>query len=227
MKRIDGRKPDELRPLVIKAGVINQADGSAMVKLGNTTAVAAVYGPRLLHPKHLQEPDRAYLRTVYSMVPFSTYERVKPGPSRRSIEICKVTRHALEPAIFLEEFPKTVIDVFIDIIEADAGTRTAGINAASVALADAGIPMKGLVSAVAVGKINDTYILDLNGKEEEETFCDMPVAYINRTKEVSLLQMDGKIDKKDIKELLKLALKGCEIIYEEQKKALKNRWIGD
>ncbi|RKX97137.1 MAG: exosome complex exonuclease Rrp41, partial [Spirochaetes bacterium] len=130
--RKNNRKPDELRPLVIKVGVIKEADGSALVSLGKTTAIAAVYGPRTMFPRHMQISDRAVLKTYYNMIPFSTEERVKPGPSRRSQEISKVTRHALEPAIFLEEFPKSIIEVFIDIIEADAGTRTAGINAASV-----------------------------------------------------------------------------------------------
>ena len=63
MKRIDGRKEDELRPIVMKAGIIEQADGSAFVKFGNTSAIAAVYGPKSLYPKHLQVPDKALLRT--------------------------------------------------------------------------------------------------------------------------------------------------------------------
>jgi exosome complex component RRP41 len=224
-KRDDGRKADELRPVVIKVGIIEQADGSAMVSLGKTTAIAAVYGPRIVHPKHRQASDRAVLQTFYSMAPFSTGERVRPGPSRRSQEISKVTREALEPAIFLEEFPKTAIDVFIDIIEADAGTRTAGINAASVALADAGIPMRDLVAAVAAGKIEDHFVLDLGGKEEEVTKCDMPVAYMPRKKQVTLLQMDGDLSPEDAKEVMKTAIKGCEMLYEKQKQALREKWV--
>ncbi len=152
MKRLNDRKPGELRPLTIKAGVIKQADGSAMVSMGKTTAVAAVYGPATLHPRRLQVSDRTFLRTVYSMAPFSTTERVRPGHSRRSTEICMVTRHALEPALFLEENPKAGIYVYINILQADSGTRTAGINAASVALADAGISMSDMVSSVAVAR---------------------------------------------------------------------------
>lgn len=225
MERIDGRKPDELRPIEMKAGVIEQADGSAFVRFGKTSVVAAVYGPKAMYPKHLQISDRAYLKTIYAMAPFSTQERAKPGPSRRSIEICKVIRHALEPAIFLEEFPKTNIEVYIDVIEADAGTRTAGINAASIALADAGIPMKDLVSAVAVGKLGEKYVVDLCGKEEEETLCDMPIACMPRNKQITLLQMDGDISLKDAMELIKLGLKKCEEIYNLQKQALKERWM--
>ncbi|MFC2143797.1 exosome complex exonuclease Rrp41, partial [Candidatus Aenigmatarchaeota archaeon] len=72
MARLNNRKPSELRPTTIKAGVIEQADGSAMVTMGRTTAIAAIYGPATLHPRRLQVPGKAFLRTVYSMAPFST-----------------------------------------------------------------------------------------------------------------------------------------------------------
>ncbi|MEM5797942.1 MAG: exosome complex exonuclease Rrp41 [Candidatus Aenigmatarchaeota archaeon] len=225
LKRIDGRGPEELRPITIDAGVIEQAKGSALVRMGKTTAIAAVYGPRSMFPKHLRLPNKATLETVYAMVPFSTLERVKPGPSRRSIELCKVIRQTFENVIFLDEFPKAEIDIYIDILQADAGTRTAAINAASVALADAGVPMKDLVAAVAVGKIEDTYILDITSKEEEITACDLPVAVLPRKGEVTLLQMDGDVTPEDVKRLLRLALKGCQEIYEKQKEALRRRWI--
>lgn len=225
MTREDGRKPDELRPVVIQAGVVPNANGSALVQLGKTLAVAAVYGPRELHPKHLQVADKALLHTIYMMAPFSTTERVRPGPSRRTQEICKVTREALEPVVFLEEFPKATIDVYINILHADAGTRTAGINAASVALADAGIPMRDLVASIAAGKIGDECMLDLAGKEEEETHCDLPIAYVPKTKKITLMQLDGQLPPEDVKKVLHLAIKGCEQLYELQKKALRDRWM--
>jgi exosome complex component RRP41 len=224
MKRKDNRKPGELRPMVAKVGVIPRADGSALFSMGKTTAIAAVYGPREMHPKRMQSADSAVLKTVYSMAPFSTSERVRPGPSRRSHEICKVTRQALEPAVFLEEFPKAGIYLFINIIEADAGTRTAGINAASLALADAGIPMRDLVTAAAAGKVGNDYFLDLEGKEEDETKCDLPIAYMHNEKKITLMQMDGDISPKDAKGVIDAAIKGCEIIYDIQKKALMEKW---
>lgn len=224
INRLDGRKANELRPVTIKAGVIPNANGSAMVTMGKTVAVAAVYGPRYLYPKFKQLYERAILKTTYMMVPFSTNERVRPGPSRRSQEICKVTREALENVIFLEEYPKAVIDVYINIIQANAGTRTAGINAASVALADAGIAMKDLVASAAAGKINGEYVLDLAGKEEEETDCDVPVAYIPSQDKISLLQMDGKLPPEDVEKVIKTAIEGCKVIYEKQKEALRERW---
>ena len=224
MKREDSRKADEIRPVSMEVGVLKNADGSALVSLGKTVALAAVYGPRDLHPKHRQESNRAVLQVNYQMAPFSTTERARPGPSRRSVEISKVTKDALEPVLYLEEFPRTAIDVYIIILQANAGTRTAGINAASLALADAGIPMRDLVTAVAAGKIGKNVTLDLAGKEEDETMCDMPVAYMPRLGKVTLLQMDGDIPVKDAKEVMNAAIKGCKTLYEMQKKALKERW---
>jgi len=224
MKREGNRKPGELRPVEIVVGVVPNADGSAMVRLGKTTAIAAVYGPRAVYPKWKQLSERGILNCVYSMVPFSTNERCRPGPSRRSREISKVTTDALAPAIFLEEYPKSVIDVYIDIIQAEAGTRTAGINAASVALADAGISMRGLVSSVAAGKIGKEYALDLEGKEEDASKCDIPIAYMPREKKITLLQMDGDMTAKEAIDTINFAIKGCEQMYEKQAEALKKRW---
>lgn len=224
MKREDGRKADELRPIEVKAGVIERANGSAMFKMGKTHAVAAVYGPRELYPKFLQKSDRAFLRCKYNMASFSTEDRVKPGFSRRSIEISKIMRESLESVVLLEEYPKAIIDVYVEILQADAGTRTAAINAASVALADAGIPMKDLVASVSAGKIGKDFILDLAGKEEEITDCDLPIAYSPRDKRITLLQMDGDMSKEDIVKTIQLAIKGCEEIYKKQKKALEERW---
>jgi len=105
-RRIDGRKKYELRPIKMKVGVLKNANGSAYIEWGRNKIIAAVYGPRELHSKHLQRPDRAILRVRYNMAPFSVEERKKPGPDRRSIEISKVIKGALEPALILEMFPR-------------------------------------------------------------------------------------------------------------------------
>ena len=225
MKRNDGRKPEDLRELEIEAGVLENATGSARVRMGKTIAVAGVYGPREMFPRRLQKNSQATIQLRYTMAPFSTDERVRPGRSRRSQEISMVAGNALEAAVFTEDFPKATIDIFVDIIQADAGTRTAAINAASVALADAGVPMKDLVCSVAVGKIDGTYVVDLAGKEEDASACDLPIAYMPSMDKLTLIQMDGNITKEDIKKLLELARKACLKINKAQREALKKRWL--
>lgn len=227
-KRIDGRRPDELRPIVAKAGVIKRADGSAMFKIGNTVAYAAVYGPRDLFPRFLQDPQRGILRCRYNMMPFSgAGDRVKPGGSRRSKEISMVTEKALLPVLNLEDFPNAVVDVFIELPQTDAGTRCAGICAAAIALADAGLSMKDLVSSVSVGKVGDMIAVDLDYAEESYEgvdVADVPVAFIPRTGQITLLQMDGLIDKDSLRKALEMGRKACLQIYGIQKKTLKDKF---
>ena len=153
-KRPSGRKLDELREMSAKIGVVPRADGSAMFQIGNSIAIAAVYGPRDLFPSFLQDPSRGILRCEYNMMTFSgSGDRVRPGGNRRAKEISLVTEKALMPVLDLSAFPGAVVDVYIELLQTDAGTRCAGITAAAMALADAGIPMKDIVSAVSVGKV--------------------------------------------------------------------------
>ncbi len=229
-KRPDGRKLDELRPIQAKTGVIKRADGSAYFKIGKTAAYAAVYGPRELHPRFLQDPKKGVLRCQYSMMPFSGMgDRIRPGHSRRAEEISLVTQKALLPVVDLSEYPNAVVDVYINFTETDAGSRCAGICAASMALADAGIPLNDLVVAVAAGKVNDTLLVDLNYEEEatEGEVADIPLAIVPSTQKISLLQMDGIIEKDDLIKAIKMGIKASGKIYEIQKNALKERYTGD
>ncbi|MDP4012994.1 MAG: exosome complex exonuclease Rrp41 [Candidatus Nanoarchaeia archaeon] len=226
-KRLDGRKNDELRPMEAKTGVVPSADGSAMFKIGKTIAIAVVHGPRELHPKFLQNPEKGVLRCNYNMMAFSgSGDRVRPGPNRRSKEISYVTEKALLPVLDLSKYPNAVIDVYVELLQTDAGTRCAGITAAAMALADAGIPMKDLVSAVACGVIDGTVVADVDKAEEdyEGGMGDIPLAFLPRNGEVSLLQLDGVITKDDLNKAIEIGRKASEKIYELQKKALKERF---
>jgi exosome complex component RRP41 len=137
-----------------------------------------------------------------------------------------VTEKALLPVVDLKEFPNAVIDVFIELPQTDAGSRCAGICAASIALADAGIPMKDLVSAVSVGTVDGTIVVDLDYGEEayDASVADIPIAYIPSTDEISLLQMDGEITKDTLLEALEIGKKACQDIIEIQKNALKEKY---
>ena len=221
-KRIGGREKDEMRETTMEADVLSEADGSAMVEVGNTRVIASVFGPQDLHPKHLIESDRAVIKMRYNMAPFSVDDRMSPGPNRRATEIGLVAKRALEPAIEMEKFPKTGIDISMEIIESDGGTRAAGITAASLALADAGMPMKGLVSATAAGVVDDTVVLDVIGKEDKEGNADIPIATINGGDEVTLLQMDGDLTKEQVDECISLAREGCADLDQMQREALRD-----
>lgn len=222
--RFDGRRPDEMRPVQMEVGVLKTADGSASIRQGKTYILAAVYGPRELHPRHLTLNDRAFLRCVYRMATFSVPDRKRPAPSRREREISMVIANALEPALFLEDFPKAVVDVFIQVIQADGGTRCAAINAASLALADAGIPMKSLVPSVAVGKADGTLVVDLGDEEDKYGQGDVPMAIIPSTGELTLLQQDGSFTREELLEAMQMGVNSCKYLHELQKDALKRAY---
>lgn len=222
--REDGRAFDELRNLKIEAGVLERADGSAYLEFGGNKVLVAVYGPKESYIRRLQRPDRAVIRCRYNMAPFSVEDRKRPGPDRRSIEISKITAEALNPALILEKYPRSMIEVFIEVLEAEGGTRCAGITAASVALADAGIPMRDLVVACAAGKVNGEVVLDLSESEDKDGEADVPVAILPRSEDITLLQSDGNLSPEEFAKTLDLAIKGCKEINEVQKEALKNRY---
>jgi exosome complex component RRP41 len=223
-RRVDGRRPDELRPIRMEAGVLEKSDGSAYIEVGGTRIYAAVFGPREVHPKHLELPDRAVINCRYHMASFSVDERKPLGMTRREIELSKVLREALESVVFVEEFPRMMIDVFVEVIQADGGTRTAGITAASLALADAGIPMADLVAATAVGKVDGVIVLDINEIEDKYGQADMPVAMAPRLGSIVLLQLNGMMTVEEISAGLEMAENAIKTIQQSQIDALRKRY---
>jgi exosome complex component RRP41 len=226
-RRTDGRTADELREIKINVGVVKNADGSAFIEYGKNKIVVAVYGPREVHPKHMALPDRCVLRCRYHMSPFSTDTRKNPAPSRREVEISKVMREALEPALLLEDYPRAAIDVFVEVLQADGGSRCAGITAASIALADAGINMRDIVAACAAGKVDNKIVLDINDTEDKEGVADMPVAYMPHLEQVTLLQLDGILTSEQFDECLDKAITGCKMVYEIQRQAIIQKYFGN
>jgi exosome complex component RRP41 len=224
-KRLDGRELRELRPITIEAHPLTRADGSCYMEWGGNKVVAAVYGPRELTPKHLQDPLKAVLTCRYDMASFSVDERKRPGPDRRSQEISMVISDALGKAALLNLFPRTGIDVIIEVLQADAGTRCAGLTAAAVALVDAGIPLRDIPVSCAGGKIDGHLAVDLKKEEDQEGEADLPIAILPRTKEILLLQMDGNLSQDEFIQLIDWLTEACLSISELQKKALRERYI--
>ena len=223
--RTDGRKWDELRPIKIEVGTLHNADGSAYIEWGKNKIVGAVYGPKEMHPKHMLLAERAVLKCRYHMAPFSVDERKNPAPSRREIEISKVIREAIQPALILEDYPRTAIQIYVEVLQSDGGSRVAGITAAALALADAGINMRDLVVGCAVGKVDGKVVLDLNDTEDKEGSGDMPFAFMPNLNAVTLLQLDGLFTPDEFKQALEMAEMGARKVYELQKDALMRKYF--
>ena len=223
-KRLDGRDKHELRPIKMEVGILKNADGSAYLEWGNNKIFAAVYGPREVHPHHLAKPDRGILRVFYRMATFSVFERKRPAPGRREKEISMIITDCLEPVLFLELYPGTSFEIFIQVMDADGGTRCASTTVAALALANAGIPMRSLVTSLALGKIDGELVVDLSGIEDKAGDADLPIAVTWYNDEISLLQFDGEMDIKQFDELLELSKKFAKEIYDMQIAALKNEY---
>ncbi|MFH1785732.1 MAG: exosome complex exonuclease Rrp41 [Candidatus Micrarchaeota archaeon] len=221
-KRVDGRDLEDLRDIRIEVGIIPEADGSSYIEWGGNKILCGVYGPRECIPRHYASPYHAILKCRYMMSPFASLEEhSRSGPSRRSTELSKVIKEAFENVIIVEKFPNTQIEIYIDVLQANGGTRTASITAATVALANAGIPMKDMIGSVAAGKAGDKLVLDLNKAEDNLGQSDMPMAISHREKKILLIQMDGLLTKQEIVDMVEMAERGCEKINKIQSDALK------
>ena len=223
-KRHDGRKKDDLRNIQFEVGVLDRADGSCVITWGRNKILAAVYGPRELHPKHMALPDRALVRCEYRMATFSVPDRKSPAPKRREREISKILGEALEPSLFDYLYPRSVIDVFVEVLQADGGTRCAAVTAASLALADAGIPMKDLVTGCAAGNLYEQVVLDLDDVEDKEGQGDLPIAYLPNLEKIVLLQSDGEFTPEQYNEALDMLIPACKKIYQMQRDALTTKY---
>ncbi|MFX0208764.1 MAG: exosome complex exonuclease Rrp41, partial [Candidatus Hodarchaeota archaeon] len=127
---------------------------------------------------------------------------------------------SIDNILFLEKFPNGTIDLFITVLDADGGTRCAALTAASLGLADAGIPMRGLITGCAVGKVDGKIVVDLSDIEDKEGEGDMPIAMLFNTGELTLLQCDGTFTLEEIEEGFKLSKTAIGQIYQMQRKAL-------
>ncbi|MBM1154536.1 exosome complex exonuclease Rrp41 [archaeon] len=222
-RRPDGRAADELRPLRLEVGVLENAEGSAYGEQGRGKILVAVYGPTEVHPRHMEHVDRLTMLCRYHMAPFSTEERRRPQPTRRDIELSKVIREALEAAVLTERFPRSMLKIFIEVLEAAGGTRCLGITLASLALANAGIPMRDLVVGCAAGKYKGRIVLDLSEEEDKEGEADMAVAIMPSLNRIVLLQMDGELTREEFFQALDLAIEGCRRIHKMQVEAIKRK----
>ncbi len=221
-RRLDGRDFNELRSLKIEAGILANANGSAYLEWGNNKVLAAVYGPKEATPRHLADTSKAIIKCRYSMAPFSSMgDHGRSGPNRRAIEISKVTKEVFENVVMLEEFPGSEIEIFIEILQSDGGTRAAGITAAAVALANAGIHVKDMVYAVSAGRIDEHVVIDVNMIEDNYSDADMPVAISPKDNSVLLLQMDGGFTKEQFSEAMKMILESGKVISKVQRDALE------
>ncbi|XP_059485011.1 exosome complex component RRP41 [Neocloeon triangulifer] len=228
--RVDGRRPNELRQIRCKLGVFDQPDGSAYLEQGNTKVLAAVYGPHEIRGnKSKTLHDRAYVNCQYSMAVFSTAERKRrPRGDKKSQEMDMNLQQIFETAIRSELYPRSQIDIYLEVLQADGGNLSACVNAGTLALIDAGIPLKDYVCsctstlAPSQGGAPPTPMVDVNHLEETLGGPGLSVSTMTRLDSVVHLELSGtRLHLSHIDPVASKATTGCADIQAILDKAVR------
>ncbi len=231
MPRFDGRRPDQLRTLEIIPHFQKHAEGSALIKLGDTWVLCAASVEEVV-PAWMKGKGKGWLTAEYAMLPRSTHTRSKRDPGGRGKEIQRLIGRSLRAAIDLDALGERTINVDCDVLSADGGTRVASITGAWVAQALAvdklvaggklatRAALRPPVAAVSVGVVNGEVVLDLPYVEDSKADVDMNVV---GTEDGTLIEVQGTaehgtFDRKQLDAMLDLATVGIKELAAAQRK---------
>ncbi len=240
MIRSDSRRPDELRPVTIETGYLLHAEGSALIKTGNTTVLCAATIEDGV-PKFARGTGSGWITAEYSMLPRSTHTRTTRERTRtggRTSEIQRLIGRSLRSVCQLDLLGERTFILDCDVIQADGGTRTAAITGAYVALSQAihqlaqkrslpAFPLRCAVAATSAGIVEGIPVLDLNYEEDSGAEVDFNVVM---TEEGELVEVQGTgeshpFSRQAMDELLSLTEGGIRRLFEAQRAALAEAGI--
>ncbi|KAK3812939.1 MAG: ribosomal protein S5 domain 2-type protein [Benniella sp.] len=222
--RIDGRRSAELRRITSTTSVLSQADGSAYLEHGNTKVLAAVYGPGEARHRALVAHDRAILNVELNIAPFSTGERRRRTKNdKRLLEMASFVKQTFEPVVVTTLYPRSQIDIYLQVIQQDGGVLQACINAATMALIDAGVAMTDYVCACTAGWVEREAAIDLNHVEEASGTSEVTIAMLPKSGKITLAQMESRLHVDKLEEVLELAGEGCKQIHLVVDKTIRDR----
>lgn len=228
---------DQLRTVKMETDVNIYAEGSVLIGMGNTRVICTASVEEKL-PPFLRDSGRGWVTAEYSMLPRATSTRVQREVSRgkpggRTMEIQRLIGRALRSVVKMDELGERTIVVDCDVIQADGGTRTAGITGGFTALClalyrlkEAGklktIPLKDYLAAISVGLVDGAPLLDLDYREDSRAGTDMNVVMTGKGKyvEVQGTAEEDPFEPEELQKLLALAAKGIGQLVSEQKKVL-------
>jgi exosome complex component RRP41 len=228
--RTDGRKPHETRRMRIQMGALlsdPSVGGSALVEMGMTVALATVSGPMECQRRSDELPDRAILQVTFQTAPFAptTDRRVtNPKSDRRLMEASHLLKRALEASMLLHLYPRSRIQITVAILADDGGRLAAAINAATLAVLDAGIPMKDFVCACAAGGSNteESVLVDLNRREEGGV--NLACAMLPQRGTIVLAQCEARLpDWEQMERVLESAMEGCRAVFQYMQVAVREQ----
>ena len=236
MTRIDGRRPNRIRPTSIETGVQSYAEGSALITMGDTRVLCAVSVEDRV-PRFLKGSGRGWVTAEYAMLPRSTHTRTRreTTPRGRTQEIQRLIGRSLRAAVHMDRLGERTLTIDCDVLQADGGTRTAAITGAYVALRQAlarmrddgnldRIPIKSGVAAVSVGVVDGEALLDLRYDEDHRAEVDFNIVMtdVGEFIEVQGTAEDGTFSRARLDELLSLAETGIAQLSEIQRSAIED-----
>ncbi len=237
MKRVDGRRADEMRPISISPHYLRHAEGSVLIQVGETKVICSATIEAKV-PPFLKGSGKGWITAEYGMIPRSSAQRISRESSRgrvsgRTQEIQRLIGRSLRAIVDLKRLGERTIWIDCDVIQADGGTRTASISGAFVALALAlskaveqgslkVFPARDFVAATSVGVVEGELLLDLNYPEDSSAEVDMNVVKTGNGRFVELqgTAESEPFDQDQLSELLKVAQKGIDGIVQHQSEVL-------
>ncbi|KAG6896578.1 hypothetical protein C0992_007330 [Termitomyces sp. T32_za158] len=221
--RSDGRRQFELRDMSIDLAQQGQADGSAVVTHGLTHVLVSVFGPREAKVRSQAFHDRANINVEVAVAAFSTGDRRKRARGdKRILELAATIKSTFEPVVQTNLYPRSQIDVFVQVLQQDGGLLQACINATTLALVNAGIPLLDFVCAVTGGVHSTSPLLDLTLLEEND-IPHVTVAVMPKTGRVTLVTMETRLHVDRFEEIFRLAADAGKVLHGEMKSAVRSR----
>jgi len=221
--RIDGRKTNELRKISCKKGIFVQADGSAYFEQGNTKVIASVYGPHEVVNRSKSLHDSVVINVQFSMATFSTSERKKrPKGDRKSKDVSLTLQKTFETVIMTELYPRSQIDIYVQALQSDGSCVATCVNAATLALIDAGVPLKDYLCASSSSHVQDKFLADINYLEEGTGAARLTLAMMPRSEKVVLFEMDSRLHIEHLDDLMQIGKKTCQDIFAVMQQAIED-----
>lgn len=235
--RVDGRAPNELRPVTIHTNVNKHAEGSVLIEVGDTRVICTASVQEKV-PPFLYRSGKGWITAEYGMLPRATTDRVEREAARgkqggRTMEIQRLIGRSLRAAVNMELMGERTIWIDCDVIQADGGTRTASITGAYVALVTAlgrlyvdgnmqSWPVVDFLAAISVGMMGGTAVLDLNYAEDSKAGVDMNVVATEKGRFVELqgTAEGASFSEEEMQAMLSLAKKGIGELVAKQREAL-------
>ena len=240
MNRPDGRMADQLRKIKVTQNYTKYAEGSCLMEFGDTRVLCTASVEESV-PPFLRNSGKGWITAEYGMLPRSCDSRIsreKAAGSGRTFEIQRLIGRALRAVVDMDKLGERTLKIDCDVIQGDGGTRTASITGGFIALGSAllkikkqglisQIPLKDYVAAVSVGIFEGQILLDLNYLEDSKADMDMNVVMVGRGDFVEVQGTgEGKtFSKREIDNLLLLAQKGIQQLFQIQKESLQELGI--